>query len=509
MLELRDAFGDLAEGVDQHGHAVVGRADHPAAGFQGTHLCHLQVLQRTDGGAEPGVVADRQQDVALRGQIGGELGIDHFVADIRGDPVSLGHQRALIGVATGEVGHRQVEEGDQPAQNLLQRDVFAEGHQLLLEVGALTLADHGNAVVIALLAAFIVLADRHARDQRGLPIISETAHHAEVAVDEFLEHRYRGFRPDDQIGLLRAEGHVAIKRELGVQLLRVPLQVLLDVALHGRDLQRRASRLGPCVALERRTDCPGGDQQDDTRRQECRTAAQASQVHQQGCGQRQGKGHEPDTADRRQARQRAVQLAVAGVEPWEAGEEPATKGFLDQPQRGEGQGIGQGRLTAAQPARPDRRGQGEEQRHASTEADGEERGQWHGGRAVVVDADVNPAGAGEEQAETIPPATPERGLGRQVAQAQVEEGERQQFQGPEIEGGERQGRKGASGERQQVARPAGAGDPVHARSLGGWGAGEVRGEPFVAGSGRDYPRAPLRCGGACANQWDSGERRNR
>ena len=47
-LELRDPRGDLAERVDQRRHAIVGRADHPAPGFECPHLRHLQMLQRAD-----------------------------------------------------------------------------------------------------------------------------------------------------------------------------------------------------------------------------------------------------------------------------------------------------------------------------------------------------------------------------------------------------------------------------------------------------------------------------
>ena len=89
-LELRNLCGDLAERVNQPGDAIVGRANHPATGLQCAHLRHLQVLQRADGRTKPGVVADRQQQVAARRQVGGEVWIHHFVANEWRNLITLG-----------------------------------------------------------------------------------------------------------------------------------------------------------------------------------------------------------------------------------------------------------------------------------------------------------------------------------------------------------------------------------------------------------------------------------
>ena len=173
--------------------------------------------------------------------------------------MALGLQQALLGGTTGEVGHRQVEEGDQPAQQVLQRHVFTKRHQLLLEVVAAALADHADAVVVALLAALITLANRHAGDQRGISLIGEAIDHAQVTLSAVLEHRDCSFRPDDQVGRFGAEGHVAVQRQLRVKLLGVPLHVLFDIALHGRHAQRFALWLGPGVILEGKTGDPWRD----------------------------------------------------------------------------------------------------------------------------------------------------------------------------------------------------------------------------------------------------------
>ncbi|MNV39567.1 hypothetical protein D3C71_1311510 [compost metagenome] len=238
-FELRDLIGNLTERVDQAGHAVVGGADHPAAGLQRTHLRHLQVLQRADGGAEPGVVADGQQQVAAGGKAGGELRINHFIADERRDLITLGLQQRLVSRAASEVRHWQVEEGDQPAQDVLQGNIFTKGHQFLLEVSAVAFTGHGDAIEETLLVAYLH-ADRDTGNQRRFTFGREAAHHVQVALGGLLEHRDRRFRPDEKVDSPGAETHVAIQRQLRVELRRVPLHALFDVALNGGDAQWRA-----------------------------------------------------------------------------------------------------------------------------------------------------------------------------------------------------------------------------------------------------------------------------
>ena len=165
-------------------------------------------------------------------------------------------QQALFGRATGKVRHGQVKEGDQTAQQVLQRYVLTEGHQLLLEVIAAALAHHADAVVVTQIASCITLPNRYAGDQCCLAFSGKTVEHAQVALGAVFEYGNGGFRPDDQVGRPGAEGHVAVQRELGVELGRVPLQVLFDVALHGRYAQRRAFHLGPGVAFKRHAHHP-------------------------------------------------------------------------------------------------------------------------------------------------------------------------------------------------------------------------------------------------------------
>jgi len=111
----------------------------------------------------------------------------------------------------------------------------------LLEVGAVTFAHDGDAVVVALLVMHF-LANRHAGNQRGVPFGGELAHHPEVALDGLLEHRHGRFRPYQQVDTLGAEAHVAVQRQLCIELLGVPLHALFDVTLDRRHAQRVAGR---------------------------------------------------------------------------------------------------------------------------------------------------------------------------------------------------------------------------------------------------------------------------
>ena len=130
----------------------------------------------------------------------------------------------------------------------MQGHVLTEGHQFLLQVSACTFACRGDAVVVPPLAVHH-FANRHAGDQCRLAIVGEAAHDAEVAFGLILQDRHRRFRPDDQVRLSRAQGHVAVESQLRFDVCRVPLQVLFDVALQCSHRQRLARRSRPGMAL--------------------------------------------------------------------------------------------------------------------------------------------------------------------------------------------------------------------------------------------------------------------
>ncbi|MNZ53487.1 hypothetical protein D3C78_713650 [compost metagenome] len=193
---------------------------------------------------------------------------------------------------------------------------------------------------------------------------------------------------------------------------------------------------------------PGCEQQEQAGYQAGGIADQFRQVDQQCRAEGDAEGNQPHAADRRQPGQRAVQLTVAGIEPGKAGEEPTAEQLQAQPQRGEGEGVADRRVVAAQGPGPEPGRQGEEEGHAGAETGDQEGRQRAGGAAEVVDAVVDPAGPGHERAEAVPPAAPERRAGRGVAQAEVEQGDGEQGQRPVVERSEEQRGEGAGGESQ-------------------------------------------------------------
>jgi len=128
-------------------------------------LRHLQVLQRANRGAEPGVVANGQQNVALGSKAGHKVRVHHFIANKWCDLITLGLQHGLLGRAAGKVGHRQIKECDHAAQNILKRYVFAKWHQFLLQVNAIAFTDGCNTVEESRLVTHF-LADRYTGNQR-------------------------------------------------------------------------------------------------------------------------------------------------------------------------------------------------------------------------------------------------------------------------------------------------------------------------------------------------------
>ena len=223
--------------------------------------------------------------------------------------------------------------------------------------------------------------------------------------------------------------------------------------------------MGPGVALEIEAGRPRAEQQDQPQKQAGTVREEARQVHQQGRAEGDDEGGQPYAAHRYQPGQRSLQLAIAGVEPGETGKEPTAEQLQCQPQGGERQGVAQRRVVAAQAARPQPGRQGEEEGDAGGEAEHEEACQRHRGGAVVMDTDVDPAGAGAERAETVPPAAPQGGLAGKAAQAEIEQGDREDRQRPVVEGRQGQGCERACGECQQVSGPAGTRNPTHRMSL--------------------------------------------
>ena len=212
------------------------------------------MLQRANGIAKPAIVADGQQHVTVAGIGGDEVRVGHFVANKRHDPDAIGLKRRLIGRAATETGHGQVKKADQTAKPLLQRHILTERHQLLLMVDAAAATDGHDAVVVR--KVFNAVTEAVPGDA-GNQCAALSQFLTDV-VDDFaslvLGNRNSGFRPQNQVGIPVVFSQLQVSDDLVPEEVRVPLDLLGNVALHrdkrrwfclqGRPLCLRKSRAG-------------------------------------------------------------------------------------------------------------------------------------------------------------------------------------------------------------------------------------------------------------------------
>ena len=274
------------------------------------------MLPRADGLAEPGVVRDGQQEVGIRTEVIPHLfPEDDLVADGRGQLQVMRHQLRLHVGTAAEGGHRQVEEWRQRTQNRLQRYKLAERHQMVLVVAVgrvvavRVIFAEGNDGVVGVVAILLIKTRvDDAGDQRAVFCAQQIVHHAEELLLVDLQIRDRRFRPDNQ---LRVADMRLGQRQVGFQgidqLLFVPFHGLWDIALHQRDLGRaRRQQLIPLDIAQRERQ---GEQQRGNR-QRLPVALDEGQG-QQAADYHQQEVNRLDAHHRREAFQRAVNLAVA------------------------------------------------------------------------------------------------------------------------------------------------------------------------------------------------------
>ncbi len=164
-------------------------------------------------------------------------------------------------------------------------------------------------------------------------------------------------------------------------------------------------------------------------------------VSQQACGHHQHKGEGFHTRQRGQAFQRAVDLAIAELQPGKAGQHPAAQKLAKLPQRRRRQ-----RQAPERRARPDAVKHAGKQRRVERQPGGQQNHQEDvdrpGHAAKGGDTDVDPVYAAAEQAEA-PGKTDSGGLAAApIQRQQLQAAQRQQRGGPEIIGGEGKGTEG-------------------------------------------------------------------
>ena len=454
-LELRDLGDDAAVYLGDDGDAGVGVAQQRAGQLEGAHAGDLHVLPGADAGAEPGVVGDGQQEVGIRLHVAAHLvREDDLVTDGGGKLEPLGDQVRLHLVTPAEGGHGQVEEGGDGTQQIFKGHELADGQQMVLVVAVLVLvvvgllafcilhphAEHG--IEEALLFQ-IVMDDP--RQQAGVVHLHRLVQALQIGTHLLLDGRDGGLRPDDDVGILVLAAEILILAHRRHQGLRIPLEGLLDVALHQRDLDRFTP--GHPVELHQPL---GGAHQGDGEQQPGRLAVLPYQPE-GGGGEQQGEGDALHPEKGSEALEGAVYLGVAEPEPGVACHHPAPQPVGHQPERREGE-------QPAAPVAADKEAGEEPAGQGRVEGEiGAEPGQQHeGGRqrnaAKLRHADVDPPLPGQEQTHGVAEAAPGCLFGGGLVQQGVKAEQGGDHQGPVAERGEGQHGDGAAGNGKQAGQ---------------------------------------------------------
>ena len=319
------------------------------------------------------------------------------------------HQLRLHVGAAAEGGHWQVKERRQRTQNRFQRHKLTERHQMVLVVtvgrvvAVRVIFTEGNDGVVGIVAVLLIETRiDNAGDQRTVFGAQQIVHHAEELLLVDLQIRDRRLGPDNQ---LRVADMRLGQRQVGFQgvdqLLLVPLHGLWDIALHQRDLGRALrQQLIPLDIAQRERQ---GEQQ--------RGNSQRLPVTlDEGQGQQAANHHQQevdrlDAHHRRETFQRAVDLAIAELQPWEAGQHPAAQELGDLPDDGGGDSHPQPAGFGPQPGEQAGKQAGIEREIGRQQNDEKDVNRtWH--TAELRDADIDPVDTGAKQPESPEIADP-------------------------------------------------------------------------------------------------------
>ena len=240
------------------------------------------MLQRANRRTKPAVVADGDQQLALRCQSGCKVGVDGLIADQGGEGVAGSLKWRLVGRAAAEAGHGQVEKVDQPAQQVFEWYVLAKGHQFLLQVLAAWLAAADHDAVVDAQAIGVLGVDRDAGDQRAALFGQVGGDSVDEILALALQNGHRCFRPDHQVGGWLGVGQVAIQLQGAGNVGRVPFIGLGDIGLHQVDAQALARWLGPVDVGQQQPPAPDKAEQQRRADQLQRLARQAPFAQQAG-----------------------------------------------------------------------------------------------------------------------------------------------------------------------------------------------------------------------------------
>src|SRR3954468_4490620 len=193
------AFGELRKprqhapvAVDRGGDAGVGRGEVHPTGLDGAQPRDLKVLRRRERIAEPGYVRhvdeDRRVPRAARDLVAERV----LVADVDRDALAGGTDGALIVPAPREVGERDLQHAEDPAE--ARRNELAERDEGRLVVGLRRGAAKGNDAVEVFVASCAV---RHAEQQVAAVAFGDAFKALEEvgfdAVEEARDGRFRKY----------------------------------------------------------------------------------------------------------------------------------------------------------------------------------------------------------------------------------------------------------------------------------------------------------------------------
>ena len=247
-LECRRPRYHPAAGIDEGRNARVGGPQQVSRRLRGPDPGDLQVLVRRHRIAEPGVVADVDQQRGL-GQVVPLLGAEQIlVADAHADPLPGDVQRRLIGIARHGIGVRQAHQPEPPAHEARHRKVLPVGHQVPLDVEGRFLVQNDQGVLKRAPARIVPQdAQRHLAAARPGPVADLT----EVAFSLRVQRGNGRLRPDDEPAVPGLFGEAAVEIQGGGQLLRKPLQLLGHGPLHQRCRDHVAGRLAPAEIAQK------------------------------------------------------------------------------------------------------------------------------------------------------------------------------------------------------------------------------------------------------------------
>src|SRR5690606_32668283 len=186
-------------------------------------------------------------------------------------------------------------------------------------------------------------------------------------------------------------------------------------------------RARPFDAGQQAAGAPDSEQSRD-HRQGVLPATPESAVAEQTGAEHGDEAQQPDSANRCPAGQPGVGVGVALIQPGKAGEEPAAKKLLADPESGEAETCQPGTRLRTQPAGPKPGGQRRDQRQSGHQTSGQQGCQGRCGITMHVDADIDPGYTAEKQSQSPAPAAPQRLTALQAPQALVQQGNGQQAQ---------------------------------------------------------------------------------